>query len=762
MRLQVRPVARPAFFVTVLLAVFLASCGNGDNGSSSNATSASSSAGTTVQVSVAASDPDGDQLHYRWAVTEGTINNIDAPSTTWVVPSGTGLQFVYVVVSDNKGGYTESRAAALTFDQQPQPLTAAANITPPSLNNTSAGYVWGSVFYRPAGFNRNVYIPNVTVSLPQINRSAVTDMKGQFFISNVPDTTTGYTATFQVPGAPSPEVFTNHIFVDSTTPSLPTSPSLGYAATQVQLTSTLNVAGSVRLGDQGFCGIRDEFFTHSSSPNLFTGPISGTAQLLTATNSTLSNSFTINHYGDFLIVRSPVTAGTQAKVRVTCDNSLPKDSANIALPAAGPVKIAPTTLENRPPIVQNMSVVANGQDVGRPDLPKPRTLFTSVNGTAATFNNQALVAEIIHTPGDDAFLAYKGIDTRRSACAYYRSIGAVEGCDTNGTPTGAQLTLAQWKSKFNLSPYSNTNPANPLAPGTQEVHIFYINRADLNFVRDMQAVKLANGDIAYNVCNYPGPQDVNNPLGAPKEIGTDTQADRDLAIENARRSIGMVACVAMDNSAGFTKFYTFSPTGHLLLSVSLDGRREKFMPGTCTSCHGGDAYGGRFPDDGSGRPDIKSRWQPFDMANLAFSSQQDMTVANAAIKTLNQMLVGQGLDALTTARTKSLISGWYQGNSSTQNSDFIPAGAPAAPAGQSSVSFYRSVTQPMCQTCHAAQRVNENLTDSTKVCGGSSILEQNHTMTNALVPFERFWLDSTLPPKLNLGCNSKPLNHPAL
>jgi hypothetical protein len=68
----------------------------------------------------------------------------------------------------------------------------------------------------------------------------------------------------------------------------------------------------------------------------------------------------------------------------------------------------------------------------------------------------------------------------------------------------------------------------------------------------------------------------------------------------------------------------------------------------------------------------------------------------------------------------------------------------------------------MCQTCHAAQRVNENFTDSRKVCGSDAVLEQNHVMTNALVPFERFWLDPTLPPKLNLGCNTKPLNHPPL
>lgn len=750
-----------SFFLTMIV-FSTGGCGNGDNGASTSASSSSSAAGTPVQVSVSATDPDNDQLHYRWAVTEGTINNVDAPATTWIVPPGTGLQFAYVVVSDNRGGYTESRAAALTFDQNPQPLTPAADIIP-SVPTGNARYIWGSVSYSPAQFGRQVYLPNVTVTLSP-GRSTVTDMKGQFFFSNVPNGT--YNVTYQLPGAPSE---TQTLTVDNNTP-LPTSPSFGYIPIQLSLSSTLNVAGSVRHADHSFCGIRNEFFTNSSAQNLFTGPISGGARLFTATNSVLSDSFAINHYGDFLIVRGSVIAGTQAKVRITCDNGV-GDSAVISLPALGPAKVSAVTLQNSRPIVRSMSVVANGQDVGRPDLPKPRTLFTSLSGTNTTFNDQSLIAEIIHTPGDDAFLTYKGIDTRKSACAYYRAIGAVEGCDANGNPTGAQLTLAQWKSKFNLSPFSNTNPdAIPLAPGTQEVKILYINKADLNFVRDMQAVKLADGNIAYNVCNYPGPQDVNNPLGAPKEIGTETQADIDLAIENARRTIGMVSCVAMDYSAipgvnggaPFTKFYIFGPTGKLFLSVSLDGRREKFMPGTCTNCHGGDAYGGRFPDDGSGRPDIKSRWQPFDMANLVFSSQQDMDVANASIKTLNQMLVGQGLETLTTDRTKSLISGWYLNNSSTQNSDFIPVGAPPAPAGQSAVSFYRSITQPMCQTCHAAQRVNENLTDSTKVCGGSSILEQNHTMTNALVPFERFWLDSTLPPKLNLGCNSKPLNHPAL
>jgi mono/diheme cytochrome c family protein len=278
----------------------------------------------------------------------------------------------------------------------------------------------------------------------------------------------------------------------------------------------------------------------------------------------------------------------------------------------------------------------------------------------------------------------------------------------------------------------------------------------------MQAVKLSNGDIAYNTCNYPGPQDVKSPVGAPKEIGEETQADIDLAIDNIRRGIGMIVCVAMDYSAipginggqPFTKFYTFGPTGNLLLSVSLDGRREKFMPGTCTTCHGGDAYGGQFPEDGSGRPDLKSRWQPFDMANLKvrFNSTQDLAAANAAVKVLNQRMVEPGLESLTTPRTKDLIAKWYTNDRLDQDPTVIPVGSPTQ-----DLNLYRKVIQPGCQTCHAAQKVNENIVDTIKVCGGSKVLEQNHKMTNSLVPFERFWLDSTLPPQL--GCGTTPTKH---
>src|SRR5258705_8033645 len=56
----------------------------------------------------------------------------------------------------------------------------------------------------------------------------------------------------------------------------------------------------------------------------------------------------------------------------------------------------------------------------------------------------------------------------------------------------------------------------------------------------------------------------------------------------------------VNNNQPFIRFLIFGPSGQLLPSINLDGRREKFVPGTCVVCHGGDHCAGKFPDDGTG------------------------------------------------------------------------------------------------------------------------------------------------------------------
>lgn len=756
--------------------MLLASCGPGDSSTTTTSTTSTTATGTTVQVSATATDSDNDQLHYRWAATEGKIANVDAPSTTWVVPPGSGLQFAYVLVSDNKGGYIESRAAVLTQGQVG--ATPAEAITTP-VPTGGPGFVWGTLYFKGT-FLRNVYLPGVTVQLtgPGGRYTATTDMKGEFFISGL-QLGTPYTLSYTIPGRTpqTPQDFTTPASVTLTrdltngqtvnTPTMsPSSPS--YIRQEVDLGTSLIVAGSVRLLDESYCGIRDEFFTlqvpDPTRPNLLSGPVSATAQLLTANNGPLSSLFPVNHYGDYLIVRSALGSPTDVKVRIQCEQGNAKDSAPFTVQPSGPRK-EPNgiTLDNSRPTINSMTVMLNGQDVGRPDLPKATKLLP----------------EMDLAPGDDAFLTFKGIDTRKSACAYYRAIGAIKTCDDNGFPSDVQLTLDQWRSKFNLSSFSNGNLNNLPAPGTQEVKIIYINKTDLNFVREVQGVQRSDGAIAQNTCNYPGPQNTTG-LGEPIPIGTDLnggpniQPNIDLAIENARRGIGMLACVAMEyskttginNNQPFTKFYTFSPSGKLLLSLSLDGRREKFMPGSCTACHGGDFHGGRYPEDGSGRPDIGSRWQPFDMANLLFSTGQDMAVANHAIHKLNTMMIDDttlaSIASITKKRTKDLIAGWYKLSGDIQNSDSMPN---TLPYTGYTLPFYRNVIQGSCQTCHAAQFTDEFISP-THICGGDADLTLNHTMTNALVTFERFWLNSDIQNDATItaqiGCSNKPLPHRGL
>lgn len=49
--------------------------------------------GPTVQVSVQATDTSGGTLHYTWKSTDGQIQDVNAPTTTWTLPAGTGIHF---------------------------------------------------------------------------------------------------------------------------------------------------------------------------------------------------------------------------------------------------------------------------------------------------------------------------------------------------------------------------------------------------------------------------------------------------------------------------------------------------------------------------------------------------------------------------------------------------------------------------------------------------------------------------------------------
>ncbi len=320
-----------------------------------------------------------------------------------------------------------------------------------------------------------------------------------------------------------------------------------------------------------------------------------------------------------------------------------------------------------------------------------------------------------------------GADSKMGSCRYYTALGAAAGCDDHGNLIGPLLTFAKWKKQWGLD-----NPA----AGSKAI---YANKADLNLQRNMHGISNANG-TAYYVCNYPRVDNL--------DIGTN--------LDNARNNHNLVACVAMEYSptAGvsgnqpFTKFFVFAPSGGLLQSVNLDGRGEKYIPGSCVVCHGAHDEFARINENGSTSPDLGALFLPFDLDNFAYSSAAGLTKADleSSLRQLNKLILNTNPNQTIT----DLIAGWYPAPTSTFTSTFVPAGWTAHKK------LYEDVVKPHCRTCHVAMPKNfegDDLSFPTfdefnkfnfqlgdRVCGdGQGIARRRYSMPNSLVTFNRFW-----------------------
>jgi hypothetical protein len=73
--------------------------------------------GLTSNVTVAASDPDGDSLRYQWTAAQGAFGNSTAASTFWTSTFQTGTVTLTVTVQDGRGG---SATATVTVQVVPR------------------------------------------------------------------------------------------------------------------------------------------------------------------------------------------------------------------------------------------------------------------------------------------------------------------------------------------------------------------------------------------------------------------------------------------------------------------------------------------------------------------------------------------------------------------------------------------------------------------------------------------------------------------
>ena len=690
--------------------------------------------GRIVTVSASATDPNGYPLTYRWRSSDGQIVNANAATTTWTLPDGPGLHFAYVLVSNGRGGYTEQRVAVNTDDpsigtpiQAYAPKTVLAPPAPVPTGLTYRRWSTGHDFLVYAQDDANhVRIPAVGF--------VKSDLKQQVLFRGMPGIDPNSA------GLPDPFLTlycgrtTNGPFFEcdnvfATDSSAPT-PWEAISEPHFRFSTPLPAGIStfvtkVVMADGNVCGTQNEFFAVEAT---------STIEVRDQANTLVGGPQRVNAYGFVEAEYPDALFNAPLKLVVRCENAQPL---TIPFTPSGldfgvDTQLTATIPVTARPAVSTMTATLGALNVG---------LFLGPGPTGLPSDN---------VPEFDKFLAYKGLDSRVSACLYYKAVGAVTGCDRSGNLIGA-VRFDDWKRTVQMAPYIPQG-------GPTEYVATYINKADLNLTRNHHSVSYGPNQTAAYVCNHLGPK-----FDA-------TQDDIDQAIDNAVNGKNLVACVAMDytiapgvnNNQPFIRFLIFGPSGELLSSVNLDGRREKFVPGTCVICHGGDQYTGRYQDiSTAGTPaNIAAHFLPYDNGNFLFSSKVGLREQDqeASLHNLNLNV----LNANPTPAAQGLIAGWYANNSPFDH-DYVPqswkdaeASYPHAPE------FYKKVIGTSCRGCHINMTEQFNfenfdtvingradiyrMYDTVGECSGTvNPLYRMHSMPNSAVTFNRFWTTPGLP-----------------
>ena len=684
----------------------------------------------TVKVAVTVTSAGGGVLAYQWRSTDGSITQVNSPTTTWTLPPGPGLHFAYVLVSNGEGGYTERRVAVNTDSIGgavviPSPVTVAAPAEAAASGNFYRGFIAqggvNSKFDLVMKPDMPVFLEDVTTGKHYPSKGVVyTDIRGGFLIPGVPAISSFSTQCSPDGGVTFGDCSSN----GPSTLSIPAGSAVSdyvFGGTPASVT----ISGHLNLQDGTPCGTANEFFGVQST---------ATAALFDAFDIQREPTVRVNENGDYSI---PYNAAA-SYVLLQCEGAAPLTVPVVGLSSTGNTSLGVSKLPGvSAPVISNMTATLGTTSVG---LFLPPPVGTTTDPLPSNLVTRA-----------DVFLAEKGLDTRIGACQYYKMIGAVTGCDASGNFTGS-ISYDQWERQVKIGPYVS---------GASQYQATYVNKEDLNLTRQHISVSYSSTDTAAVVCNHLGPT-------------TDSQADINTAIANAVAGKNLVACVAMDymvhagvnGNQPFVRFMIFGPSGQLLPSVNLDGRREKFVPGTCVVCHGGDHYAGKFPETGT-LANVGGHFLPYDTGNFEFSTTAGLTEASQELQIY--LLNLNVLKAGPTQAEKDLIAGWY-GAGQTLNKNYVPASW--ATQSTAATNFYKNVYARSCRTCHVAMVEGYNFDHYANitpggsfyrgsdpsfdvgitVCGGGQS-NRAHTMPNSLVTFNRFWgtiaVPSTQPSQLS-------------
>lgn len=361
-------------------------------------------------------------------------------------------------------------------------------------------------------------------------------------------------------------------------------------------------------------------------------------------------------------------------------------------------------------------------------------------------------------------------ESKLSATAYYQLID----------PRNEKTTLESWCTVNGF--------IDQLGDPVEGVHAVYTNNYDLGFGRDMYMRTDSCGNVFSFVENYPS---LENAIQHRNKFAT-------VAMEYSPLNTPTDGTCSIDKK--IVKFYAFVPdeiTGLNVRSTSMnfDGRGDKFLPGVCTSCHGGatDGLTAMLANISSSNnlaleleklteekkqiaADLDSTFMPFDLDSFLYPetdpslNQANISAAQHAqfaresqhdqFRSLNKAVLHTYLANPNVAdrfeAPIALINSWYdtqiiehEGLSSIDNQIFD--GSNIVEAWQGESNLYFNVFARNCRACHFQLSTSgNNFDDPSEFISANDdairtrLIEtvfQSGVMPLARLTYDRFWVD---------------------
>lgn len=197
-------------------------------------------------------------------------------------------------------------------------------------------------------------------------------------------------------------------------------------------------------------------------------------------------------------------------------------------------------------------------------LPVP-ALSQGPQSASSIANTGAGLPTAAFVPLDAILAAIEGRESALTSAVYYRTVD----------PAGTRRTLNAWLRQAGFTAANGTLLPEAIAGTGEFAHAVYLNNFDLGFGRQMYTRTDSLGNVFSFVKNY-------------------------ATLEGAIRQLDSFATVVMeysplashtDATPKFVKFFTYVEDGGgdapLVASFDFDGRGERFTPGNCVVCHGG-------------------------------------------------------------------------------------------------------------------------------------------------------------------------------